>query len=384
MTGSNMDFTGTGVTLDSYKNLFGGAPKAKVVAPKASGVSPDAVERGTFRSQSGPAGNTAMDPLDAYAQSKANIYSQYSYLTGGPNWALIRQLGQQDKAAKDRYKTNRADVENMYGQLTQDVQADTSAIGQSYDTGMAQSGQRADATVAGLSNELAAQDQRRNAVAQSLGIQNEVATTDFGSTGRLNEAMGTVLGQNQNWQGFLQSQKGTALQQGANMATGVKNTQNQMTTAMKQEYDKVHQYYSQAINNEKSKQAIRKLTEEGSMLLGLSKQRLKSTLTQQFGLSSTDANKYVKANEAVTGYFDTIPSTTYQSPTAFDGKGANGKTYSSGPTGWHAMMRDMYVDAVKKSKGNEGPGLDSYLIEYGNKVGLTPGLVVSDWTNTQQ
>lgn len=329
-----------------------------------------------------------LDPLDAYAQSKANIYSQYSYLTGGPNWGLINSLTKQRNEAKQRYKTNRADVENMYGQLTTDVQADTAALGQSYDTGITQSGQRADASVMGLSNELAAQEQRRNAVAQSLGIGKEAALTDFGSTGRINEAMGTILGQNQNWRGFLESQKGTALQQGANMATGVENTKNETTTAMKQEYDRIAGQYNAAIANEKSKQAVRKLTEEGSMLLGLSRTRLKNALTTQFGLDKASANSIVNKRESIYNAYDSFgKDASFQSPSSFNGvaPGASTAEYSKGKEGWYQMMMDQYNNYIVKSKNADpnSANMPAYLLDWAKTVGLSPGDIPQAYNNVQ-
>lgn len=329
-----------------------------------------------------------IDPLDLYAQTNANINAQYSYLTGGPNWGLINSLIKQRKEAQQRYKTNRADVENMYGQLTTDVQADTTALGQSYDTAVTQSNQRAGASVTGLSNELAAQEQRRNAVAQSLGIGKEAALTDFGSTGRINEAMGTILGQSQNWQGFLESQKGTALQQGANMATGVENTKNQTTTAMKQEYDRVAGQYNAAIANEKSKQAVRKLTAEGSMLMSLNNQRLKKALTTQFGLDSASANGIVKKRESIYDAYDSFgKDASFQSPSSFNGvaPGATKAEYSKGKEGWYAMMMDQYTNYVVKSKNADAESINmpSYLLDWAKSVGVSPGDVVPSYSNVQ-
>jgi len=365
--------------MDSYKNLFGGAPKPKPV-PKTSGVSADAIERRT-----GAAATPLLDPLDAYAQAKANIYGEYSYLTGGPNWALINQLTQQRKDAQKRYQTNRADVENMYGQLTTDVKADTEALGKSYEAGMQQSSSMAEANVAGLSSELAAQQERRNRAAAELGISKEALLTDYGSTGRLNEAMGTVLGQNQNWQGLLTSQKNLATERGANMATAVGNTQNQTTTAMKQEYDRVATNLNNAIRSEKSRQAVRKLTEEGSMLLGIQKTRLKNTLMEQFDLTKPGANKLIDAQRQANEYFDKYPSVRYQSPTIFDGVDKEtGKTYSPGEGGWNAMMQEKLLNYYSNA-ANADPNqpLDPYLELYAKQIGWSKSSVVPSYTNSQ-
>jgi hypothetical protein len=333
-------------------------------------------------------GMTEMDPLDAYGLAKSNIYSEYSYLTGGPNMGLIRQLTQQKKDARKRYKTNRADVENMYGQLTADVEADTTAIGQSFDTGITESAQRAQGVVAGLSAELASQQDRRNKAATELGVEKEAILSDYGSTTALNQAMGTVLGQNQNWQGFLQSQKGAALQQGADMGLAVGNTKVQTANAMKEQYDRVSMGIDNAISSERSKQAVRKLTEEGSMLLGISKQRLKTTLEQQYGLGKTETNKLVKAQQETLGYFNENPSVKWKSPDTFDGidPSSGKKEFSAGAKGWDAMMRKNLVSYYTRLK-NLNPdedlqeGMDPYLLLYAKQNGINASDVIAGASN---
>jgi hypothetical protein len=372
----------SGKKKSNPRSLLGGNMSTSGAAASKSGStpSPDSVERGTYNT--GSAAPAELDPLDAYAQAKANIYGQYSYLTGGPNWALINQLNQQKKDTTKRYQTNRADVENMYGQLTTDVEADTANIGKSFDTGMTESANRAQGVVSGLSGELAAQQERRNRAATELGVGKEAILTDYGSTSRLNEAMGTVLGQNQNWQGLLQSQKATALQQGADMGVAVKNTGNQMTTAMKQEYDRVAGGLDNAIRSEKSRQAVRKLTEEGSMLLGISRTRLKDTLMNQYGLGKTETNKLVKAQQETIGFFNANPSNKWKSPETFDGTSPDGTKYSSGPSGWDAMMRDNLVDYYTKLKNQDPTAkMDSYLMLYAKQSGYNPGDVVPGSSN---
>lgn len=322
--------------------------------------------------------------LAGFAGAKSGIYGQYSYLTGGPNWALINQLRQQKKETVGRYKANRADVENMYGQLSADVEADTQAIGKSFDTGITESANRAQGVVGGLSGELAAQQERRNRAANELGVGQETILSDFGSTNRLNEAMGTVLGQNQNWQGLLQSQKGVALQQGANVKAGVGNTQNMITTDMKKESDRIVGGLNNAIRSEKSRQAVRKLTEEGVMLMGMEKSKLKGILTNAYGLSSTESNKLIKAQEQTNGYFNKYPSAKYGSPDTFNGQGANGKTYSPGEAGWNSMMRDMYGQYISdKKNADKDVKLDAFLDLYAQQTGISPSNILPSYNNMQ-
>jgi hypothetical protein len=377
MTGSNMNFSGTGVTMDSYKGLFGGT--------KATPAKPgnDVLDRSGFTQRNNTAAATpgAIDPWTDYLGQKSRIYSDYSYLTGGPNWGLIRQLNQQKKDKTKLYKTNRADVENMYGQLSADVESDTAAVGQSFDTGIQNSANSANQMVSGLSAEMGNQDARRAKAAAELGVSNENVLTDYQSTDRLNEAMGSILGQNQNWQGLLNSQKGTAMTQGNTMKTAVGNEETQMVTAMKQTYDSAISNLNGAITNEKSRQAVRKLTDEGKLLMGISTAKIKKTLMDQAGLSSGQANKYVKAQQELTDFYDITPDAKYGSPSTFNGKDPNtGKQiYSQDANGWHSMMTDQYKLGVENFKLEGGRGLDSFVMKYGQNTGLTPGAVVPDY-----
>lgn len=366
-----------------YSELFNqGGPKTST----ANGN--DALNRPGFGNKDNTpvAGSSEMDPLDAFSQSKANIYGKYSYLTGGPNMGLINQLNQQKKDTKNRYKNNKADVENMYGQLSADVEADTASIGKSFDTGITDSAQRAQGVVSGLSGELAAQQDRRNKAANELGVGNEAILTDYGSTNALNQAMGTVLGQNQNWTGLLQSQKGSALQQGANMKTAVGNTSVQATTAMKQEFDRVSSGLDNAIQSERSRAAVRKLTEEGTMLLGISKSKLQKTLETQYGLTKPESNSLIDSQKKANEFFTNNPSRKWQSPTTFNGvdPSTGEKQYDSGAAGWNDMMRTNLIDYYTKLKTNDSSTvMDQYLALYAKQVGFSPSDVVAGAANLQ-
>lgn len=324
-------------------------------------------------------------PSDAafgdYLAAKNDTYGKYSYLSGGPNMALINQLTQQKKDKAKLYKKNRADVENMYGQLTSDVEVDNAALQQSYDTGIQQTGERAQGLVSGLSAELAAQNDRRAQSAKELGLENEMALGDYQSTGALNDAMGTLLGQSQNWQGLLSSQKQTAMQQGQNVETGVGNTRNQITTGMKQTLDAVNDNINNAIRSERSRVAVRKLTDEGKLLMGIQTEKLKGILKNEAGLSKPEVNKFIKQREEVSGYLNSMPSKIYQSPATFNGKGVNGKTYSPGEVGYHAQMRDAYMAAVRASDNLQGQPMDQYVAEWARVTGFTPGMITGDFTN---
>jgi hypothetical protein len=153
---------------------------------------------------------------------------------------------------------------------------------------------------------------------------------------------------------------------------------------MKQEYDRIAGGLDNAIRSEKSRQAVRKLTEEGSMLLGMEKSKLKSTLMTQYGLNKTETNKLVKAQQDTLDFFNANPSNKWKSPQTFDGTAPDGTKYSTGAQGWDAMMRDNLVDYYTKLKNNDTTAkMDSYLMLYAKQSGYNPSDVVPGASNIQ-
>jgi hypothetical protein len=212
-----------------------------------------------------------------------------------------------------------------------------------------------------------------------------MALGDYQSTGALNEAMGTLLGQGQNLQGLLTSQKQTALQQGQNMKTGVANTRNQITTGMKENLDFANENINNAIRSEKSRVAVRKLTDEGKLLMGIQTDKLKNILKTEAGLTKPEINKFIDNRRQQDEFINrSLYSPTYKSPATFDGKAPGEATarYSKGSEGYHAMMTDLYQTAVRNGQGKIGsPPMPQILTRYAQLTGLTPGMITGDYTN---
>ena len=213
-------------------------------------------------------GSTQSDPAaDILARyNEVNSDPNYSYVTGGPNQALINQLNQTKERKLSQYKTNRADAETIYGELTTDVAADTTALVKDYTTAITDTGTRATDAKSALSKELAAQQTRRDTAAKELGIEREMALTPFASDTSLNDSMSRVLQSGQSWQALLESQKLGAQERGTALGTATKNTKNKTVLAMKQAYDQAKEQLNQQIAAERSKTGTRKLTEIGQML----------------------------------------------------------------------------------------------------------------------
>lgn len=221
--------------------------------------------------QAAPAVNepTQMDILKSIEAEIGNTKDKYGSWTGGPNAAVIKSLNQGIKNKSQQYKTNAADVENMYGELT--MEADTSAariLGQ-YETAIGKTGERASALQGVLSKELETQQARRAGLAAELGISPENALTSYSSDNRFNDAMSRVLGEGQSWQGLLESQKLSSQDQAASMRTAIGNTKSATKVGLAEARDAAINQYRSAIMEEQSKRATQQLDEVGQIRMSI-------------------------------------------------------------------------------------------------------------------
>ena len=114
---------GTGLGIMAAQGGMTPAPSAGPTPnPNPSGGLPQSGQ-GSIRSIEGPDAPTG-DLGQSYLQQYLDVQNnpQFTYLTGGPNQALIKQLTDLSKKKLDLYKSNSADAENMYGQLTTKVE----------------------------------------------------------------------------------------------------------------------------------------------------------------------------------------------------------------------------------------------------------------------
>ena len=299
-----------------------------------------------------------------YLQEYLNIQGnpQLTYLTGGPNQALIRQLTDLSKKKLEQYKSNRADAENMYGQLTTKVEGFGTAIGQGYDSAISSTAQQGQASQQALSQELANQSGRRANAFKELGIEREGALTDFRSDTALNEAMGNILASSGSWQGLLQTQKQGAGERNKNLQTALGNTLNQTVLGMKEQYDAVKEAYDSQIASEKSKTATRKLNELGKMF---SKGALSKLEEFTYGKSGTTGQTSIEKKLAG---WNAVPSARFGSP----------GTYAGGPTAWfNNMVAEAQKQYSKNDLAKEGVGVDPEIIRFAQDFGLGPYLGVN-------
>lgn len=146
---------------------------------------------------------------------------------GGTNiTALLADIEARRNAANARFKKNRADVTNMYGQLASAISGYRPTVEADY-TSMGNNVQSRAADNAGLiSGAIGDQADRRASSADVLGITPEqlAAGPEVGSTAVLNQALGNVANTAQNWGGYLQAEQGNELNRLDNSATAAKGT----------------------------------------------------------------------------------------------------------------------------------------------------------------
>lgn len=285
----------------------------------------------------------------------------YSTLSGGPNQALIADLMAKSKAKLQQYKENRADAENMYGQLTSDVEGYGTNVQAGYQGAIDSSGKRSTAYQGALANELAAQEQRRSNAFKELGIEKEGALTDFGSTSSLNQAMGDILGDSNSWQSLLSSRKEGANERNKDLLAAVGNQNVQTQLGMKEAYDYAKDAYDTQISNERSKTATRKLTELGKMMSTGTLGQLKD-LT--FGTGKTPETTSVEKKLA---NWNAVPGSIIGPP----------NTYPGGPAKWYQKMFELTQAAYSNDKWKSGKGIAPDLARFAVDFGLLPAFGVN-------
>ena len=307
----------------------------------------------TYNTQYDPRGYNAggLTPEQQQAASYAdllaqrnNINDQYSYVTGGPNLALIRQLGQQNKALLQQYKSNRADAESMYGQLSQDVESMGADVQAGYQGAIDASGQRAQDYVGTLSAEQKAQEDRRAKALAELGIAPEGTLADYQSTKELNRVMGDVLAQNIDWTGLLGSQKGSAAESTQNLKTSVGENLRQTVLGMKAAKQAATNNILSQIAAEKAKTGTRQLTDIGQMWMDKNTAALQGIINPP----APEVNKYQAQLETQIQGFEGIKNPA-GAPSA----------HKDGPMGWYQDMYQRAVDAYSQSKMGVGKPVDA-------------------------
>jgi hypothetical protein len=327
--------------------------------PTGSGV-PNALSN-MFTGGAGATGSDqGSDILSRYYEAQNN--PAFYTMSGGPNQALIADLMAKSKAKLQQYKENRADAENMYGQLTSDVEGYGTDVQTGYQGAIDSSGKRATDYQAALSTELGAQEQRRSNAFRELGIEKEGALTDYGSTSALNQAMGNILADSNSWQGLLSSRKEGANARNKDLLAAVGNQNVQTQLGMKEAYDYAKDAYDSQISTERSKTATKKLNELGKMMTSGVLGQLKDFT---FG-GGTTGNTSIEKKIA---NWNAVPGSILESP----------NLYKGGPALWYQKMYELTQQAYSKDAQKSGKGIAPDLARFAVDFGLLPA-VGQDYT----
>jgi hypothetical protein len=209
------------------------------------------------------------------------LLGQMYETSGGANQAVIQQLQAQRRAVQQNYRTNRADAQNLYGVLSQDIERMGEAEQSGYTTSIDESQEQASARQDALVAEQARQQANRQRVAAELGLPVESIQTDYSSDQALNEAMGDVASSATSWENLLSSQQGSAMERTNRLLAGTKNTRNQTLLGMKALLDAQQAQIDAQIAGERSKTPTQKLTPLGRVLSGaMNEQTLKMAQSQ--------------------------------------------------------------------------------------------------------
>jgi hypothetical protein len=204
--------------------------------------------------------------VDAPTTNLEELLASQMYTTGGPNRATLQQLAAQRLAAQQSYKTNRADAQNLYGVLSQDIQKMGEGLQASYTTALSESATVAANRQAALSAEQKRQQENRAKVAAELGLAEESALTSYASDEALNTGMGNVAAGASNWENLLRSQQGSAMERTNRLITATGNTKNQTILGMKAYLDAQQAQIDAQIAAENAKTPTQKLTALGKLL----------------------------------------------------------------------------------------------------------------------
>lgn len=284
-----------------------------------------------YTEQNSPTPQPQMSPEEQAISAYNDVYKNYSYVTGGPNQSLISALTEQSKQKAQQYKQNRADAENMYGQLTQTVDEGIRTVQQGYTKAIQESSQGALGAATNLGNVLQQQATQRQRTANELGIGKQSAMTPYESDVRGNEAIGNILASGENWANLLRAQQQGAQQQAVDTRTALGQSRNQTMMALKQALEAGQGNIAAQIASERSRPVTTELTPLGKVYEGAVTTKLKEMMNPA---QNTAAKNYRSAINAIqtdpniSTVFGNVDLQTWTNP----------ETKETGPEAWHASM----------------------------------------------
>lgn len=202
----------------------------------------------------------------AYSSALQGLNDAMYETVGGPNAALIAQLNAQKAQYAQNYSQNKADVENLYGTLTQDITQYGTDLQGRYDTTMGQMATDQSGYQQGLTDTLASQQANRAAAAAELGLG--VESLQAPPSTAMNEIAAASGAAAENWKNLFSANKLFEQASTGRQVTGAENTKSNQLLAMKRYLDQQNMALDAQIAGEKSKTATQQLTDVGKALRG--------------------------------------------------------------------------------------------------------------------
>ena len=210
----------------------------------------------------------AVNPLDAIFSDYNSILGNPNYYTttGGPNGGTISSLLNQKSVAQKNYARNKADAENLYGTLTEDIKTDGTALQGRYDTSMTEeSGRRSDYDAILQQRKTTETENRQNAAAE-IGLSIESLQSTPNSA--LDEIMAGSQAASENWQNLFAANK--LFEEGSTnrQVTGANYSKSNQILGMKRFLDDQNAQLDAALAAERSKTPTQQLSEFGKTVQG--------------------------------------------------------------------------------------------------------------------
>lgn len=193
-----------------------------------------------------------------------NVLDQMYRTVGGPNQAMIAQYQAQKDQLQKNYSQNKADANNLYGELSSDIETYGAGLQQRYQTNIDEMGAAQTARqdeIAGLQSQ---RDADRARVAASLGIGAEDVQTPQSTA--LQEIGAVSSAAASNWENLFRANKLLADASTGRQIAGAEGTKANQLMAMKRYLDAQNAAIDSQIAMERMKTPTQELTEFGKYI----------------------------------------------------------------------------------------------------------------------
>ena len=187
-------------------------------------------------------------------------------MTGGPNAALIAQMNAQKAQYAANYSQNKADVNNLYGTLTEDITEYGENLQTRYGTTMGEMDTAQSQYQQNITDTRAGQQDNRAAAAAELGLSAE--SLQAAPSTAMDEIAATSGAAAENWKNLFSANQLFEQSSTDRQVTGANNTKSNQLLGMKRYLDSQNMALDAQIAAEKGKTATQELTDVGRALRG--------------------------------------------------------------------------------------------------------------------